>query len=267
MHRSTPRPLAVCLSALLLIGAATVVAATAPAAADGAGERKKQMLAPVKRVVVVPFTFGTPTLHGGKPPTVEGSEPPANRPPLQTGPAMTRPRYEGFLRSLEARIRTQLPARLTDRTPYTVAAPADVDSAMKELNIENGALFLNGGLMKGTKFDLPNPAAVAKLAAALHADAVLLGSMDEPRKADGHYYLDLGGLGYESAHVMSKAGFFLLSADGTEILHDFVEVMHPLTRIGRRQFLLADWTDAEDQVVEEFLDEMTRYTPPLRRAQ
>ncbi len=50
-------------------------------------------------------------------------------------------------------------------------------------------------------------------------------------------------------------------ADGTEVIRPVVDVLRPLTRIGNREYVFVDWTEAQDQIVENLMDEWTRYTP------
>ena len=91
---------------------------------------------------------------------------------------------------------------------------------------------------------------------------MLLGVLDEPRKSNGGYFFDpLSGPGYDSPKVHDKATFDLVLADGTLVLRQTIDVIHPLTRIGTRRFVLADWLETDDQIIEDLMDEITRYTP------
>ena len=38
-------------------------------------------------------------------------------------------------------------------------------------------------------------------------------------------------------------------------------LQYPVTQIGSRQYLFVDWQEASDLAIENFLDELCRYTP------
>ncbi|HZO90203.1 MAG TPA: hypothetical protein VFB38_17885 [Chthonomonadaceae bacterium] len=252
--------------ALALCGASFGSAQTAHA--DAAGERKRTLLAHVRRIVVVPPFFGTDTLEKAfgpeqeeKPADASNRAKPPSRKPAEPDPRLKE--YAEQLRKLEEHARTLLPKRVAARTPFEVVLAAELAKAFKELNLTPASLFQNRGRIRDSRFALPDAEAVRKLASYLHADAVLLGTMDEPRRTNRRYFFDpYNIINYESAHVRSKAGFFVMLADGTEVLHDYVEALQPLSRIGSREYLLADWLDATALVIEDMLDELTRYTPP-----
>jgi len=253
MRRTMRTPRLLCYLPSLLLCLMLLTAHGAQA--DTAGDKKRAQLANVKRILVIPPFFGTDTLSKDHP---QDEKTVSDTPP---NAAQNKAKYLADLRKLQTHAAEALPQRVADRTPYTVVPAAEVTQAMKDLKLTPEKLFQNNGRMQGTHFALPDLDAVRQLAARVHADAVLLGTLDEPRRTNGHYYLDFGGVNYESSHVRSKAGFFVLLADGTEVLHDYLEVMHPLTRIGEREYLLADWTESEDLLIENFMDELTRYTP------
>ena len=170
--------------------------------------------------------------------------------------------YVGYLKKIEAHVREWLPERVKVRTPFEVVPAEEVAEGLKDLKLTPEKVFQNNGRMRGSKFAAPDAAVVRQVAARLHADAVLLGTLDEPRRSNGKYTFDLlGGIGYDSPSVSCKAGYYLLLADGTEVLFNPIEVMHPLTSLGKRDFVLADWIETEEQVIENFMDELTRYTP------
>jgi hypothetical protein len=225
------------------------------ASGDAAGDKKRAQLANVKRVIVVAPFFGTDTLAKADA-QAEGKD-------TRVKPSPSLPAYAEQLRKLESHERTRLFERLAARTPFQVVPEKELADALKDLKLAPARLFQNDGLIKGGRFAPPETANVRKLAERLHADAVLLGTLDEPRRSNGRYSFDLlTGVNYDSAHVRAKAGYFLLLADGAEVLHDYIEVLHPLSRIGQREYIMADWTDAEDEVIEDLMDELTRYTPP-----
>jgi hypothetical protein len=244
-------------SIVLLLG--LLVFPLSGAHADAAGDKRRVLLASVRRIAVVPPFFGTDTLA-----RVSGSEDasraPEGRPAKE--PDAREKRYAEQLRRLEAHVRTTLPARVAARTPFEVVPADERAKAFEALNLTPAKLFQNGGRIRSARFAAPDTQAVSKLADFLHADAVLLGTLDEPRRSNGRYYFDmLSGLSYDSAHVRGKAGYYLLLADGTEVLHAFIEVLQPLSRIGNRDYILADWMDAESLVIENLMDEITRYAP------
>lgn len=236
---------------LLAVGALLAITHSF-ASADAAGDKRRAQLANVHRVVVVPPFFGTETLAK------------ADAPPSDSKPANPKlAEYVEQLRKLESRARTGLPERLAARTRFEVVPADEVTAALKALELTPGKLYQNNGRMKGTKFANPDPQAVRKLADRVHADAVLLATLDEPRRSSDHYFFDpLSGIGFSEAHVRAKIGFWLLLADGTESFQRVSEVVHPLTRIGKREYLFVDWQEADDLAIENFLDELTRYTPP-----
>jgi hypothetical protein len=258
MHRN----FAQALRSLLACGCALLfVSALQPGGADTTTEKKRALMAKVKRVVIVPPFFATDTLTkaepGRKPAPNEGNQS-APSPPVD--PRLTE--YAGQLRKLTEHVATRLPARAGARTPFTVVPAEEVAAALKALDWTPEKLFQNGGRMRGTRYPLPAPEAVKQLAARLHADAVLLTALDEPRRNGNHLVFNLiTGMDYRTAQVEACGGFNVVMADGTVALTDDLAVVHPLTHIGNRQFLMVDWTEAEDVMVEDLMDEWTRYTP------
>jgi hypothetical protein len=214
-------------------------------ATDLTSARKREILSGIHRIAIISPFFG-----------VDASEKPADAPPRE---------YADELAKLLDHTGSALPKRIAARTPYEIVPAAEVSQALKELELAPARLFQGDGKMKGGRFAAPDPIAVKRLAARLHADAILLTTLDEPIKKGAQYSLDpINGLSYDSPHVSSKAAFYVDQSDGTEVLHDFVEALHPLTRGKRRSYVLADWQEATDTVVEDFLDELTRYTPAQR---
>ncbi len=237
----------------VLLAISLGMSVSAPVRADAAGERRRAQLAKVQRVVVIPPFFGTETLN-------KIEEQKAH--PEKSKPDAKLTEYATQLRSLQDHEKEWLPKRIEARTNFHLVPEAELMAALKELKLTPQSLFQNGGKMKGTSFAPPDAVAVRTLAAHLKADAVLLATMDEPRRNNGGYQFDpLEGLSYDSPKVRGKIGFWLLLPDGTEVLRQAVEVLHPMSKIGSRTYILTDWTETEDQVVEDFLDELTRYIP------
>jgi hypothetical protein len=248
--------------------AAIACALTAAAASNGqsANDKRRAQLATVHRVAVAPPFYGTGRL--AKPdaaPAGAGSKPDAA---ATQSPANARiAEYLDRLRKLQDHTRTLVPERLAARTPYQIVPMEETEAALKALDLTPEKLYLNAAKMKGTKFSGPDPEAVRKLAARLHADAVVLDTLDEPRKSPERLFFDpLGGLGLSEAHVTAKIGFWVLLADGTEVFQRVSDVVHPVTKIGNREFLFVDWQEANDLAIENFLDELTRFTPEKQPA-
>lgn len=236
--------------------------ASSAASADEAGDAKRAALQKVRRVAVIPSFFGTDTL-GELPPRTDKS----GRQELEDAPTDEKARarrndYIEVLKQLEIHARETLPTRLAARTPFVITAGADTAHILEALKMAPPAVFKNGGRIIGKKFDQPDTETVLKIATEAKADAVLLCVFDEPRKNSGGYYFDpLSGPGYDVPKVHDKATFDLITLDGKVVIHQTFEVVHPVTKLGQRLFLLADWTETVDQIIEDFMDELTRYTP------
>ncbi len=235
----------------LVVGACVFSALSA--LGDATGEKRRAQLAKVQRVLIVPPFFGTETLGKLE---EQKTHPEKNKPDAKLIA------YAVQLRSLEDHSREWLPQRVKARTNFQIVSQEEFEAALKELKLTPQSLFQNAGRMKGKTFALPESAVVRTVAQRLHADAILLSTLDEPRQNSGFYQFDpLAGLSYDSAKVRGKIGFWLLLPDGTEVLHEYTEVLHPVSKLGNRTFLLTDWTETEDEVIEDFMDELTRYTP------
>ncbi|MCS6776705.1 MAG: hypothetical protein RMJ43_03520 [Chloroherpetonaceae bacterium] len=219
---------------------------------DRAAENRRALLAPVRRVAILPPFFAPDAT-----PKPEGKG--------QTVDITARALYMEQLRRLEVRMRARLPERVAARTPFEVIPHAQVEAALEDLLLTPEQFFQNGGRMRGNRFARPVPEIVRRLCAVLKADALLLGTLDEPRRNNGRTVVDACGIWHESPHVRCRAGFFVLLADGTEVLQQVVDVLRPLTRIGNREYVFVDWTEAHDQIVESLMDEWTRYTPASRQ--
>ncbi len=255
MHR---RFMAIRATALALAIFATQFAGVR-SSADAAGDKKRAQLLPVKRLLVVPPFVATDTL-GELPPLVEPKGRPV--PPLTDKRKAELETYTGVLKQLEEYVRARTYARATVRLPFSILSATETQAALKSELSSVPQLFATGGRLKGRKFDEADAKKVQKLAEAAHADAVLIGSLDEPRKSNGHYYFDpLAGAGYESPKVSVRGEFALYLANGTLVLKHSLEEFHPVTQLGKQQFLLADWIETEELLVEDLMDEITRYTP------
>lgn len=233
--------------ALLILGSLCVPSLAAQV--DKAAEARRTLLTHVRRVVIVPpfFAMEQPARPDGK------SRQKIDQASLDL--------YLAQLRKLEARTKERLPERAAARTPFEIVPYHQLESALEDLLLTPEQLFQNNGRMRGSKFAVPDAEAVKKLCAVLKADAILLGTLDEPRRSNGRTVVDPCGIWYESPHVRSRAGYFVLMADGTEVIKPVVDVLRPLTRVGKRDYVFVDWTEAQDQIIENLMDEWTRYTP------
>ena len=226
------------------------IAAAAAAMADTANDKRRAQFAMVRRIVVAPAFYATGRL--AKPDAQPGA-PPVN-------PKLAE--YLDRLRKLQDRTRGLVPERLAARTTFQIVPMDETEAALKALELSPEKLYLNAARKRGTRFSGPDPEAVRKLAARLHADAVVLDTLDEPRKSPDRLFFDpLGGLGFSEAHVTAKMGFWVLLADGTEVFQRVSDVVHPVTQIGNRNYLFVDWQEANDLAIENFLDELVRFTP------
>jgi hypothetical protein len=236
-----------------MIACVSLMALHAVAGAETATEKKRAQFAVVHRIAVVPPFYGTGRLGKAE---VSASDAAAAKP----NPKLAE--YIDRLRKLQERTRTLLPERLAARTPFQMVPMEETEAALKALELTPEKLYQNDSRMKGTKFAAPDPAQARKLAAQLHVDAVVFDTLDEPRRSPERLFFDpLGGFGVSEEHVSAKVGFWVLLADGTEAFQRVSDVVHPVTRIGNRAFLFADWQEASDLAIENFLDELTRYTP------
>lgn len=238
------------------------------ARADVESERKHKLMQTVHRVAIVAPLYGTDTLSRAsalpKPGELSGAGSDKGK-KTRTTIEEQNARLAAYVRQLHHLLHHAadiLPNRIRERTPFTLVSVKEMDDALKSLELTPQGLFKDHGRIKGKSYPTPDAEPLRKLAASLHADAILLTVLDEPRRTNGHYAFNLlSGVDYNSAHVESRGAFFVIMADGTQALHDFGSVVHPLTHLGNRQFLLVDWTEAEDLLIENFLDEWTRYTP------
>jgi hypothetical protein len=260
-------PLRVRFRAAALVGLITMLICAARQAthADNSTEKKRALMATVKRLVVIPPYFATDTLT--KADAVQKSDRSSGAQASAGTAADARlTAYAAQLRKLTDHAAAILPVRAAARTPFTVVPMEEVTAALKALEWTPDKLFQNGGRMRGARYPTPDPEAVKKLAARLHADAVLLTALDEPRRKNGRAVFNLlTGLDIRSAQVEARAGFFVLMADGVTALTDDVDVAHPLTHIGNREYLMTDWLEAQDVMIEDLFDEWTRYLPSSTR--
>lgn len=259
-------PVLACLSL-----AALLCRFASAARSDTHDDQKRALLAHVHRVVVIPAFFGTDTLQKADK-LREESKPKADAngsanipPPSPIGRKPEDARLlqnAEYLRKLQDAIRAGLPNRLAKRAGLQIVPDEEVNAALKDLQLTPEKMFENEGRMKGTRFPLPLAQAVRDVAKTCHADAVVLGVLDEPRRTNGRYFFDpLYGFSYETGFVETHAGFYLMLPDATEGLHGYMRVRNPLSRHAGRPFVLADWIDAQDLMIENMMDEWTYLLP------
>ena len=257
-----------------LIGFAAAPFYAAPSPADTSGDKntdkKRQQLAHIKRLAVISPFFGTDTLAkaaeaetGAKPEAAQndGAKRDTRRRANKSDPARLA-QYAGYLQKLQDDAQVYLPQRLGKRTGLEILNGESVANALKTLQVTPEKLFENNGRIKGTKFPLPLAAAMRQVADALHADAIVLGVLDEPRRANGKYLFDpFSGFSYEPGYVETHGGFYLMLPEGGEGLHGYMRVRNPMSKAGGREFVLADWIDAQELMIENMMDEWTYLLP------
>ena len=242
-----------------------------PARGQAKEDPKRALLSHVHRIVVIPAFYGTDTLtkaaklmEDSKPKNGSGAanDKPAP-PPSERKPEDARLiQNAGYLRKLQDDARAELPQRLAKRAGLEIVPEDEMNAAFKDLQLTPEKMFEGEGRMKGTRFPLPLAQPVRDMAKFCHADAVVLGVLDEPRRANGRYLFDpLFGFSYESGFVETHAGFYLMLPEGTEGLHGYMRVRNPLSRQAGRPFVLADWIDAQELMIENMMDEWTYYLP------
>jgi|SRR5579862_8469446 len=243
------------------------------ARADVTADKKRALLSGVRRVAIVSPFFSVERLGKSERTDSAGS---ASRAPQgnAASPASDAEQasrkaqldaYQDQLRRLTVHISGRLQERIKVRTLLDIVPTDETDRALKALDLTPEKLFADNGRIRNGRFPQPNPESVRQLAARLHVDAVLLTILDEPRRNNGHYSFNpLTGIDYSSSHVSAQGGFFMALPDGKEALHEFLSVVHPLTHVGNRTYLLVDWQEAHDLLVEDMLDDLTRYLPEKR---
>ncbi len=227
--------------------------------ADGAGDKIREKLKNVKRIVVVAPFFGTETLSKfaeAKKTIAKGAQ--------ETTKTKTDPKFEkyvDYLKKLQEQFKKRLPERISVRTSFEVAADEEIKDSFDNSSLTPQKLFINSGALQGRKLPVEDMLNVKRFMEPLHADAILMTVLDEPRRNLEHYYFDpLSGLNVRPSHVQCRAVFVLLLPDGTSIFSKSVDVSHPISKIGKRDFLLADWQETEELVIENYLDELMLYT-------
>ena len=247
---------------LVIICVFVLIGQTRQAIADKAGDLRREQLARVKRIAVLPLFFGSETLREAKlnapklatkqdkPDKSDKNERQEFQYSLET--------FRAHLKKMEARANERLPERIAERTAFKVIPAKEQAEALKSAEILPYELFQNDGLMKGTKFPLPDTDTIKKLAKSLKADALLIGIMEEPRRENGGLSFPFS---FTIPHVSSRIIYYVFLPDGTESFRYTIDAARPLSRIGTRDYSLVDWYETVDQNIENLLDEFVRYTP------
>ena len=227
--------------------------------ADKVGDLRREQLAKVRRVAILPLFFGSETLREKKPNApklVTKQDKPEKNEKSETPQSLEA--FRAHLRKMEARANERLPERIAKRTPFALVSENEQAEALKSTELLPYELFQNDGLMKGIKFALPNADAIKKLAKSLKADALFIGIMEEPRRDNGG---PSGLFSYRIPHVSSRIIYYVFLPDGTENFRYTIDVARPLSLIGKRDYGMVDWYETVDQNIENFLDEFVRYIP------
>ncbi len=250
----------------LLLLCTLFLAAQSFSYADGAGDKIREKLKNVKRIVVVAPFFGTET-------QMKFAE--SKRNPKKSDVAESKKKidpkleqYVDYLEKIQSAFQKILPERISARTPFKIVPDDEVKERLEATKLTPRKLFIDSGLLQRKKAPVEDMLNMSRFLETLHADAILLTVLDEPRRNLEHYYFDpLSGLNVRPSHVQCRAFFLLLLADGNTVLSKFVDVSHPISKIGKRDFLLADWQETEELAIENYLDELTLYTPEKKRGE
>ena len=210
------------------------------ASADTVGDKIRARLKNVKRIVIAAAFFGTETLskyvESKKANSKSAPEPSKSRidPKLE--------KYVDYLKKIQEQFQKRLPERMMARTPFEVASDEEIKDSFDTTGLTPQKLFINSGAIQGRKLPIEDMLNVKRFMEPLHADAILMTVLDEPRRNLEHYYFDpLSGLNIRPSHVQCRAIFVLLLPDGTSVFSKSVDVSHPISKIGKRDFLLADY--------------------------
>ena len=231
---------AFCLAAVLILPA--ILASATPQLKP---KEQRVVLGTIHTIAVVPPFFGIPAsaLPHGKTPAETAS--------LQVA-------YKSALHRLQSDAAQRLPARITSRLGLKLVPAPNIAAALSDEHLSARQLFLKDGEITGGAYPGLNLRLCAKLCASLHADALVVADFDGPQRIGGHYvFVPLQGSGYEPSHVVSRAQFNLVTARGVLVLRSNETVQHPATRIGAEQFTLPDWVEAQNLLVESFMDYWT----------
>jgi hypothetical protein len=210
--------------------------------------------------VVAPF-FATNALSNAEP-----NEPSRPRRNAREEDQENEEVYRDYLRKLERNAEQRLPERLAARTNFVLIAPERVRRALAAQEKTPNRLFGQHGRIRDNRFPTPDAEAIRRLAAALNADAVLLCALDEPEADRGRPIFTGFNVYTRRARVQTRGQFALLLKDGTEVLRRVLEVGQPRTwqpgarnAAQPRDYLLVDWRETQDLLIENFLEELARY--------
>jgi hypothetical protein len=205
-------------------------------------KEQRLILGTIHTIAVVPPFFGIPA-----------TALPRGKTPAET--AILQLAYKSALHRLQNDAEQRLPARIASRLGLKLIPAETTAAALSNRHLSARQLFLKGGEINGGTYPKLNLHLCASLCASLHADALVVTDFDGPQRIGGHYvFVPLQGSGYEPSHVVSRAQFNLVTANGVLALYSNETVQHPATRIGAEQFILPDWLEAQNLLIETFMD-------------
>lgn len=242
---------------------------TKEARADKPGERKRALLAPIRRIVLVPPFF---------------VEMPAERPQARPRRANTtdtederkkaRELYHEALKTLEIEAQKRLPERFANRVPFQIVPAKETACALARLEHAPRMLLQGKKPERGQRFPVFQADTLRALMEIAKADAVLLMALEEPTTEDERPIFDGFQVWTRRARVRCRATFAIYLADGREAFFETLQAAQPRTRQPRlsrevpppsRDYVIIDWRETQELLIENFLDELTRYTPASAR--
>lgn len=245
---------------LFLLHCTLFLAAQSFSYADGTGDKIREKLKNVKRIAVVAPFFGTETQMKFADSKRNAKKSDTSESKRKIDPKLEQ--YVDYLEKIQSAFQKRLPERISARTRFEIVPDEEMKERLKATKLTPRKLFIDSGLLQRKKAPVEDMLNVSRFMETLHADAILMTVLDEPRRNLEHYYFDpLSGLNVRPSHVQCRAVFVLLLPDGTSVFSKSVDVSHPISKIGKRDFLLADWQETEELVIENYLDELTLYTP------
>ncbi len=204
--------------------------------------QQQAALAAIHSIAVIPPFFGVPA-----------SALPRGKSPAQT--TALQAAYLHTLKKLQEVAVVRLSQRIASRLSLKIAPGKTVNQILQSEHLTARELFDQHGAITGGRYPKLNLKACGHLCERLHVDAVLVTDLDGPQRIGGHYvFVPLQGSGYEPSHVVSSGEFNVVNQNGELVLTSSETVQHPATRIGAQQFILADWLEAQNLLIENFMD-------------
>ena len=232
--------------------------------ADGKADKIRAFLKSVHSVGIAHPMIGTETLAKYSEAVLHKEQAKILDTDLKLTPKLNE--YASALKKIESTFQNKLPERFSARTSYSLVEESKLKDNLKELELTPSKLFVREEKIKNRRFPTIDKVNCKRLIEALKVDALLIAMIDEPRRNSEHYYFEpLSGFNFRPSNVQIRACFWLVAPDGNPVLISPIEVLHPLSKIGKREYLMADWIEAEELAIENFLDELTLYTPEKKR--